>query len=81
MIKKEQNQSPKRVNPYMGFLGSILILLLLNGLIMPKLSGNQIVPTDYGTFIEKVDSGMVKEVAFKSNQIYFNVSSTNCKCL
>ena len=70
-MKKEQNQPPKRVNPYTGFLGSILILLLLNGLIMPSLSGNRIVTTDYGTFVEKVDSGLVKEVAIKSNQIYF----------
>ena len=70
-MKKEQNHPPKRVNPYTGFLGSILILLLLNGLIMPSLSGNRIVTTDYGTFVEKVDSGLVKEVAIKSNQIYF----------
>lgn len=38
---------------------------------MPSLSGNRIVTTDYGTFVEKVDSGLVKEVAIKSNQIYF----------
>lgn len=70
-MKKEQNQTPKRVNPYMGFLWSILVLLLLNGLIFPKIAEKQIISTDYGSFIEKVDSGKVKDVAIKSNQIYF----------
>ncbi len=77
MEKEQTPASPKRVNPYMGFLWSLLILLLLNGLILPKLSGNQIVTTDYGTFIEKVDSGEVKEVAIKSNQIYFTTEEGN----
>lgn len=69
-MKKEQTPPPRKGNPYMGFLWSILILLLLNGLIFPKLSEGPIT-TDYGTFIHKVDSGKVKEVAIKSNQIYF----------
>ena len=55
----------------MSFLWIILTLLLLNGLVFPKLSNQQIIATDYGSFIEKVDSGKVKDVAIKSNHIYF----------
>lgn len=70
-MEKEQNHPPKKGNPYMGFLWSILILLLLNGLIFPKLSEPPIITTDYGTFINKVDSGKVKDVIIRNNQIYF----------
>ncbi len=71
-MEKEQNhQVTKRNNPYMSFLWIILTLLLLNGLVFPKLSNQQIIATDYGSFIEKVDSGKVKDVAIKSNHIYF----------
>lgn len=55
----------------MGFLWGILIVLLLNGLIFPNVAQRQIKDTDYGTFINKVDSGKVKEVAIKSGQIFF----------
>lgn len=71
MKQDVQNQPVKKGNPYMGFLGVILIVLILNGLVFPKLTGQQIISTDYGTFIEKVDSGIVKEVMIKSNQIFF----------
>lgn len=67
---RTKNDSPK-VNPYMGFLGGILIVLLLNGLIFPNIAKEQIKNTDYVTFIEKVDSGKVKEVAVKNGQIFF----------
>ena len=67
---KTQSGSPKG-NPYMGFLWGILIVLLLNGLIFPNVAQRQIKDTDYGTFINKVDSGKVKEVAIKSGQIFF----------
>ena len=38
---------------------------------MPAFNEQQIVKTDYGSFIEKVDSGKVKEVMLKSGQVYF----------
>ena len=38
MKQDVQNQQTKRGNPYVGFLWVILIVLLLNGLIFPKLS-------------------------------------------
>ena len=59
------------MNPFMGFFWGILIVLLLNGLIFPNIAQRQIKDTDYGAFIEKVDSGLVREVAIKSGQILF----------
>lgn len=69
--KKEQTANTQKWNPYMGFLWGILIVLLLNGLIFPKIAEQQIVATDYGSFINKVDSGLVKDVAIKSGKIFF----------
>ena len=55
----------------MGALLVMLIVLFLNGFIFPLFSPNRITPTDYGAFIERVDSGQVKEVMIKNGQIYF----------
>lgn len=79
MKQDVQNQPVKKGNPYMGFLGVILIVLILNGLVFPKLTGQQIISTYYGTFIEKVDSGIVKEVMIKSNQIFFTAQENGGK--
>ena len=68
--KTKQPSTPK-MNPFMGFFWGILIVLLLNGLIFPNIAQRQIKDTDYGAFIEKVDSGLVREVAIKSGQILF----------
>lgn len=71
MKQESQNQQPKRMNPYWGLLAGILIILFLNGLLVPTLTGRQIKSADYGTFIAKVDSGLVKDVVIESGQIYF----------
>lgn len=71
MKQQVQNQDNKKVNSNMGFIWGFLIVLLLNWLIFPKITQQQIVETDYSLFIEKVNSGNVKDVVIKSNQIYF----------
>ena len=78
MVKQEsQNQQPKRINPYWGLLVGILIVLFLNGLLVPTLTGRQIKSADYGMFITKVDSGLVKDVVIESGQIYFTTQEGN----
>ncbi len=77
MEQKKQDQQPKRMNPYVGMLMGILIILFLNGLIVPTLTGRQIKPADYGSFIAKVDSGLVEEVVIEKGQIYFTVQEGN----
>lgn len=75
MDKKEKTHgaNASAPNPYVGFLIGIMIVVLLNGLLFPNIGKNRIVPTDYGTFVEKVESGKVKDVVIESNQIYFTV--------
>ena len=79
MESKQQNQRPKKGTTWTDFLWVILIVLFLNGLIFPMFTKEQIIPTDYGAFIEKVDSGMVKEVVIKGNQIYFTTAGQGDK--
>ncbi len=71
MKQEMQNQPPKRMNPYWGFLLGILIVVFLNGLLVPTLTDRQIKPANYDAFIAKVDSGTVKEVAIENKMIYF----------
>lgn len=66
-----QIKQPKQTNPYVGLLTGILIILFLNGLIIPALTNRQIKQTDYSSFISKTDSGLVSEVVIKNGQIFF----------
>lgn len=66
-----QNQPTRRGNPYMGALVAILVILFLNGLIVPGLTDRKIVPIDYGSFLSKVEEGQVRNVVIKNDQIYF----------
>lgn len=59
----------------MGFLWGILIVLFLNGLVFPNLMDRKIYKTDYGDFIEKVNSGQVREVMIEDKQIYFTADN------
>ena len=66
-----QAANPTKGNPFAGIFWVILTVLLLNWLIFPNIAKERIKDTDYVTFINKVDSGKVKDVAIKSGQIYF----------
>lgn len=74
MKQKTVNSRPQKGNPFVTFLWVILIVLFLNWLIFPNLTGQKIKSTDYGTFIEKMEEGSIKEVMIKSGQIYFTVA-------
>lgn len=69
--KKLLNSKMPAQNPYMGILFGLLLVLLLNGLLFPKIGENRIIATDYISFIGKVDDGTVRNVIIKDNQIYF----------
>ncbi len=71
--------TPPRSNPYAGLLWVVLIVLFLNGLIFPNFSGRRIIETDYGTFIGKVDSGLVERVMIEDGLIYFSAKGEDDK--
>ena len=66
-------QQPKTGLSYWGILWGIVIALLINGIVFPNVSRTRIIPTDYGTFISKVDSGIVKAVVIEDQEILFQV--------
>ncbi|NDV83607.1 ATP-dependent zinc metalloprotease FtsH [Bacteroides sp. 51] len=80
MKKEEQNRQYKG-NPYLGFLIGMLIIILLNSIIFPRLLQQQIVDTDYGTFISFVENGKVKQVRIDESRIYFSAQDDNEKDL
>lgn len=55
-------------------LFGVLLLLFLNWVIFPSLTAHRIVETDYGTFISKVDSSLVRDVMIKSGIIYYTAA-------
>lgn len=77
MKQEQQKQNVKKGNPLTGFLVGLLIVLFFNGLIVPLFSNKEIIMTDYGSFIAKVDSGTVEKVMIKNNQIYFTAIDGN----
>ena len=66
-----QASNTTKGNPFAGIFWVVLTVLLLNWLIFPNIAKERIKDTDYVTFINKVDSGKVKDVAIKNGQIYF----------
>ncbi|MDH6343929.1 cell division protease FtsH [Parabacteroides sp. PFB2-12] len=63
--KKMQN------NSYYAVTIMLLVLLLMNIFLFPKILERQIIETDYGTFIGMVEAGKVKQVKIEDNRIYF----------
>ena len=50
---------------------ALIILLILNFVLFPRLMSPEVTEVDYGQFLEMVDKGEVKEVQIESNQIIF----------
>lgn len=74
--KNIDNDSPKRpgIN-WSSFLWTLAILLILNSLVFPYLFKPKIINTTYSDFLNKVDSGLIKQVNIDGNKIYFTASS------
>ena len=52
-------------------------MILLNALFFPLITKKQITNVDYGTFIMKVDSGLVKSVSIQDEEILFTLPGRN----
>ena len=71
-LNNNQNQ---KYSPIWGFVIVTAIVLLFNWLVFPSMVERQIISTDYGDFMEKVDAGEIKEVMIDEGKIYFSVEA------
>lgn len=49
---------------------AMLVVILLNSYVFPRMMKSQIEPIDYGTFLQKLENGEIDIVEIKDNQIY-----------
>ena len=72
----EEKKTPtKSVINY--YIGVFVTMILMNALLFPLIREKQITKVDYGTFIMKVDSGLVKDVSIHDDEILFTLQKNN----
>lgn len=59
----------------MYYAMALILLILLNTLLFPVLSGNQVSEVDYGTFLNMVEEKKVSRVELEGDTIYFTDKS------
>lgn len=75
-MKVKEVKPPKKSNIY--FYGSILlVIILLNAFVFPKITGRFVEEVDYSTFLTMVEKGLVSEVEIENNYINFVPSDQN----
>jgi len=72
---EERKRPTKSVIYY--YITVLISMILLNALIFPAVLKKQIVKVDYGTFLMKVDSGLVKTVNIHEDEILFELQKMN----
>ncbi len=73
-MNKSEKQKPQfQNNPILSLMICLTMVLMLNGVVYPILTGSRVIETDYGSFIEEVNSGNVTKVLMKDNTVYFSV--------
>ncbi len=83
MNQGKQNSRPQQ-GPKPGFNLTVWLLLagvlaVINGLLYPHFSGEQIKKSDYMTFISEVNQGHVKKVVIDDDRIFFTVNGPEGK--
>lgn len=82
MSSKKNPNDPKKANAqgsgfnWNSIFGIVLVLMLMNALIFPNVSSKRIIQTSYSTFLNKVDSGLVKQVSIEDSKISFTTDRT-----
>lgn len=74
---KVQDNPKKPLLYYYGV--AMLVVLILNAFIFPSVAGQQIVQTDYRSFLSSVAGGTVKTVQIDAAQIRYVTTSTDGK--
>ena len=85
MNQGKPNTGPQQ-GPKPGFNLTVWLLLagvlaVINGLLYPHFSGEQIKNADYMTFISEVEQGKVKKVVIDDDRIFFTVNGADGKDL
>ena len=69
MIKN--TNSPKR--PLIFYYGiALIVLMLLNSFLFPRLLSARVQEVDYGKFLSMIDEGNIGQVQIESNEIIFS---------
>lgn len=72
MNEQKNTNTPKPSRPLLFYYFMVLlVLLILNALLVPQLRNSGIVESDYGSFLQAVDEGVVTEVEQKDGEIYY----------
>lgn len=71
-MKKNQNSMS-----WYNIFTVLIVLMLLNSLVFPAILKKQIVDTDYGSFVEAIEKGRVKQVKIDEGKIYFSAINEN----
>ena len=70
----EEKKTPTKPVIYY-YIAVFITMILMNALLFPLFNKKQITKVDYGTFIMKVDSGLVKNVSIHDDEILFTLQN------
>lgn len=70
----QEQKTPKKPLIYYYAI-AILMLLLLNSLVFPRLLKQQITQVDYSTFLQQIKNGKISNVEIQENQIIYKTKS------
>ena len=76
------NQDPKipKRSPYLYYaIAALVVMMLLNVFVMPKVNNAQITQVDYSTFLQMIDDGKVDAVELdeEGQEIIFSSTDEN----
>ena len=77
MPANKPNVPKKPIFFYYGI--ALLIIILLNSFVFPSILEPQITEVDYGTFLDQIENGQIKEVEIENTQIQFTTKDAKNK--
>jgi len=66
----QESKMPKKPLIYYATI-AMAILMLLNAFVFPSLLKAQVIETDYGTFLKKLDAGEITKVEINADTVYY----------
>lgn len=75
--EKKPGRDPQKRPLYVYYIIVGVAIIILNLIVMPAIESRSIMTTDYTTFLESVDSGLVKSATISDTMIKYTVESSN----